>query len=118
MQKILLLLFVFICLVGCAEQSGVVILGKDTYMVSRQAATGFPGLGNLKAESLREANQYCVEQGKLMQTINTYETNPPYVFGNYPRVEIQFMCLDANDPELKRPKLLKEADTVIKIKEK
>jgi len=53
-----------------------------------------------------------------MQTINTYETNPPYVFGNYPRVEIQFMCLDANDPELKKPKLLKEADTVIKIKEK
>jgi len=112
-KKPFLLLLLF--LVGCAAKSGVVPLGKDTYIVSRQAATGLPGLGNLKAESLREANKYCNDNNKVMQVINTFETSPPYVFGNYPRVEIQFMCLDSNDPELTRPKLKREADTVIKI---
>ncbi len=28
-------------LAGCASNSGVVPMGNDTYMVSRQAATGF-----------------------------------------------------------------------------
>jgi S1-C subfamily serine protease len=44
--------------------------------------------------------------------VSTHETQPPYILGNYPRAEIQFMCLDPNDPELSRPKL-KKADTVI-----
>ena len=39
-----------IFLSACASHTGVVSIGKDTYMVAKQAATGFPGLGNLKAE--------------------------------------------------------------------
>ncbi len=101
---------------GCAANSGIVPLGQDTFMVSRQAATGFSGPGNLKAEALREANQYCIKQGELLQVIHTNESNPPYILGNYPKVEIHFMCLDANDPELTRPKLRKEPDTVIEIR--
>lgn len=94
-------------LIGCAANTGVVPIGQDTFMVSRQAATGFSGLGNLKAEAFREANQYCTNKGKSLQVVNTSETSPPYIFGNFPKAEIQFMCLDPNDPELKRPKLLK-----------
>lgn len=30
-------------LAGCASNPGVAPLGNDTYVVSRQAATGFPG---------------------------------------------------------------------------
>jgi S1-C subfamily serine protease len=82
-------------------------------MVSRQAATGFSGSGDLKAEALREANQYCVSQKKTMQVVSTSEAKPPYIYGNFPKAEVQFMCLDPNDPELARPKLKKDADTVI-----
>jgi hypothetical protein len=103
-------------LAGCATASGVVPIGQDTFMVSRQAATGFSGIGNLKAEAFQEANQYCVSQGKSFQVVRTSEAKPPYILGNFPRVEVQFMCLDANDPELKRPRLTSEADTVIEIR--
>ena len=104
-----------ILLVGCASNSGVVPIGKDTFMVSRQAATGFSGSGTLKAEAFKEANQYCLSQKKTLQVVNTSEAQPPYVFGNFPKAEVQFMCLDPNDSEFGRPKLKKEADTVIKI---
>jgi PEGA domain-containing protein len=100
-------------LARCASNSGVVPIGPDTFMVSRQAATGFSGLGILKAEALREAEQYCAGKGKTMQIVNSTESQPPYIFGNFPKAEVQFMCLSADDPELARPKMSKEADVVI-----
>ncbi len=100
-------LFGFIFFWGCASNSGVVPIGPDTFMISKQAATGFPGLGNLKADALKEANQYCIDHGKHLRVVNTSETSPPYVFGNYPRAEIEFMCLDEKDAELTRPKMEK-----------
>jgi len=101
---------------GCAANSGVVPIGQDTYMVSRQAATGFSGTGTLKAEAFREANDFCVSQGKALQVVSTSESQPPYVLGNYPRAELQFMCLRSGDAELARPRLKPGPDTVIEIR--
>lgn len=106
-----------ILITGCASNSGVVPIGKDTYLVSRQAATGFSGSGSLKAEAFQEANVYCVQQGKKLQVVSTHEAQPPYVLGNFPKAEVQFMCLSETDFELSRPKLRKEADTIIQIKQ-
>ena len=39
-----------------------------------------------------------------------------YVMGNFPRAEVQFMCLEKTDAELTRPKMEKTPDAVIKIK--
>src|ERR1700731_2645156 len=60
------------------------------YLIAKQASTGFPGLGNLKAEAMGEANQYCQSQGREFLLTNEMETQPPYLLGNYPRAEISF----------------------------
>lgn len=96
-------------LAGCASNSGITPIGKDTYMVSRQAATGFSGSGTLKAEAFQEANVYCTGQGKTLQVVSTQEAQPPFVFGNYPKAEVQFMCLADGDIESGRPKLIPTA---------
>ena len=88
-------------LVGCASNSGVVSLGADRFMVSRQAATGFSGLGTLKADALREAEQHCSRIGRAVYVLNARESEPPYVLGNFPRAEVEFMCLDFGDKRLK-----------------
>lgn len=111
-----MLWFVLFLVTGCASNSGIVPLGLDTYMVSRQAATGFSGSGTLKAEALTEANEYCVRLGKIMQVVHIEEARPPYIMANFPKAEIQFMCLDRNDAELSRPKFKKDADTTIEIR--
>ena len=115
MKHKILLTFVII-ISGCASNSGVVSIGEDTYMVSRQAATGFSGSGTLKAEAFSEATAHCEKMGKTMQVVSTYEAQPPYVFANFPKAEVQFMCLDKGDNELARPKLKKTADTVVEVK--
>jgi hypothetical protein len=101
---------------GCAANSGVVPIGQDTYMVSRQAATGFSGMGTLKAEAFREASQYCTGNGKSVQVVNTTEAQPPFILGNFPKAEVQFMCLNKGDADLQRPKLQKGPDTVIETR--
>jgi hypothetical protein len=85
---------------GCAANSGVVSLGADRFMVSRQAATGFTGLGTLKADALREAEQHCTKTGKVVHVLKTTESEPPYVLGNFPRAEVEFMCLEPHDPRV------------------
>lgn len=115
MKFILISLFAFL-FTACASHSGVVAIGKDTFMVAKQAATGFPGLGNLKAEIISEGASHCTKLGKHFQLVGTQETKPPYILGNYPRSEIQFMCLDSVDQEFQRPKLQTSPDTVIEIR--
>lgn len=88
------LLFLFSALiVGCASNSGIVPMGRDTYMVSRQAASGFTGMGTLKAEAMEEAFNQCQKTGKAVEVIQTIDAQPPYVMGNFPRTEIRFKCV-------------------------
>ena len=79
-------------LAGCAENPGVAQIDENTYMVSRQAATGFSGLGSLKIDALKEAEQHCIRLDKSIKLLKTTDSQPPYVLGNFPRTEIQFYC--------------------------
>jgi hypothetical protein len=78
---------------GCASNSGVVPMGNDTYMVSRQAASGFSGMGTLKADAIREAYQQCQLTGKHVEVIEAIDAKPPYIFGNFPKTEMRFKCV-------------------------
>ena len=98
MKKLLLLILLFFCfmpsfLSGCAANSGVVQMGNDIYMVSRQAASGFSGMGTLKADAMREAYQQCQLTGKQVEVIEPIDAKPPYILGNFPRTEIHFKCI-------------------------
>lgn len=71
-------------------------MGQDNFMVSHQAATGFSGSGNLKADAFREANQYCTDQMMDMKVISAHEAEPPFLLGNFPKAEVQFKCVQRN----------------------
>lgn len=79
---------------GCAANSGVVPTGPDTYIVSRQAPSAFSGLGTLKTDAIREASDYCQQQQRQLQVISATEAEPPFVFGNFPKAEVQFRCIE------------------------
>lgn len=91
MKKIFGVSVVF--LVGCAANSGVVATGPDSYFVSRQAATGFTGMGVLKAEALGEAGQFCGAKSKKLQVISETDAQPPFILGNFPKTEVKFTCV-------------------------
>jgi hypothetical protein len=92
LKKIIAIIITSLFLVGCPSYTGIVKIANDSYMVAKQQATGFPGLGNMRAEIITDAKNYCNDVGKELNITNIKETQPPYIFGNYPRSEIQFTC--------------------------
>jgi hypothetical protein len=102
---------------GCAANSGAIPLGPDTYLISRQGG-GFWAMPNtLRNEALTEANQYCSSHGKFFRVVSTQMLSQIALGQSggprFPIAEVQFMCLDANDAELTRPRSHKESDVVI-----
>lgn len=94
MKPIRTTLFAAICaaISGCAASTGIVDEGNGTFYASRQAATGIGGAANLKGDIITEASAFCAKRGQQLQVIDTTEANPPFIFGNYPRAQIDFKC--------------------------
>ena len=80
-------------LMGCAANSGIVPIGNDTFFVSRQAATGFTGLGTLKAEAMREGEVFCGAMKKEFELVSEDNSEGLHILGNFPWVEITFVCV-------------------------
>lgn len=95
MKNVALLLVVL--LTSCASASGVVSMGNDRYFVSRQGATSFTGMASLRAEALQEAYAKCNVTGDAVEVLETTESQPPYLLGNYPRVDITFRCVNQEE---------------------
>ena len=89
---------------GCAGQSGVVPIGQDTFMASKQGWISTQSDSALKADVFREASAYCASKGKQLMPVST-NSRPGVIGRSYPEVEVQFRCLNENDPELRRPTL-------------
>ncbi|CAN5551442.1 hypothetical protein BH09PSE5_BH09PSE5_16080 [soil metagenome] len=78
---------------GCAVDAGVMPLGRgDVYTVTRESP-GHVGTGPLKAEAMKEADRYCTRMQKTMQVVTVHETGTPFIPGNFPKAEVQFMCM-------------------------
>ena len=107
---------------GCAANSGVVPIGLDTYLVSHQGSGFWVMPTQLRNDALIEANQYCKQNNKIFQVnkIEMLEQIPATAPGGprFPVAEVQFMCLDSNDPDLVRKKQLNTPNTVIEIRQK
>ena len=99
MKRIIIALAV--SLAGCAS-SGVIPIGQDTYMISKQSSTGFHSAGSVKADIYQEGFAYCAGKDKEFQPVN--ERGVDGIPGrSFASAEIQFRCLSKGDPELSRP---------------
>lgn len=85
------------CVAACAS-TGAIPIGKDTYMISKRSATGFQSAVGIKADILREANRFCVEQGLVMQMISL-QTKDGVPGESYATAELVFRALSEEDPD-------------------
>lgn len=101
MNSKLILSMLLATLAGCAS-SGVVPVGQDTFMISKQSSTGFHSGASVKADIYREGSAYCESKGKEFQPVSDrwLDGIPGMAFAN---AEVQFRCLNKGDHELSRP---------------
>lgn len=76
------------CMLIACSAPGVVQTGPNTYMVSRTDGAGaFANMSKLKAETIREANEFAAARGAQAEGISLEEERPTTGF---PNVEYQF----------------------------
>ena len=111
MKVTALLSIAALSIAGCAQSSGALTVGPDTYMISVQAAPARGGAGGAQAMGLKDAAAHCQTLGKQLLVINTArETVNVYGAGNS---NITFRCLSPDDSELVRPTYNREPSVVI-----
>lgn len=82
----------FLIITGCAIDTGVIPLNNDTFTITKQAATGFTGIDVVKEGVVQEAKKYCANLNKPLKITTLQQTQPPYIGGNFPRVDMTFSC--------------------------
>jgi len=109
-MKILMTMTALALVAGCgtvARSSGAMQVGPDTYRIVARASMANDAGSQKMAFS--EANTYCGTMNQKMVTTNTRSTE---IHG----FTLTFRCLKEGDPDLVRPTLQKEPDTVIQVK--
>lgn len=106
-QSTLLFTLLMLSVVGCVSNPGIVRLTPDTYILSRQDKAGiFGSIPAMKADVIREANEFAEAQGKVALTISMEET-PAYPF-HFATFDYQFRIVDKSSPEAKRTSMYSE----------
>lgn len=67
--------------------------GEESYRLFQQAATGFVSLQSVRATVEARAAAHCNRTGRSMHELEEKASKPPYILGNFPKLELVFECL-------------------------
>lgn len=84
--------------------------GVEEYRVFQEGSTGFVSIQSVRSDAEQRATAFCDGTGKTMLSLRETTATPPYILGNFPRVEIIFGCVDkplAGSPADDNPKYKK-----------
>jgi hypothetical protein len=68
--------------------------GADQYRVFSHGSTGFVSLASVQSNAEGRAKDFCGKEGKIVKVLQQQTSTPPHVLGNFPRVELIFICID------------------------
>lgn len=89
------------------------------YRIFHQASTGFSGTSGIRRSAVKRANEFCknINKKEKMLTVSEHTAVPPYVFGNFPRIEIIFVCTEEVSNHRGQTRKIDKYDKLAKIKE-
>jgi len=64
--------------------------GETSFRLFQQGATGFVPISGVRADIEDQATKYCGRAGNAMHGLTETAAKPPYILGNFPRVELVF----------------------------
>ena len=71
----------------------------DIYRIYHHASSGFTSIQSLRTDAELRADDFAKRQGKSFVVLGERISKPPYLLGNFPRIEIVFALIDkSKDP--------------------
>ena len=102
-------------LAGCANSSGVLKVGPHTFTISTSASPGKGGVPVAKRMAYEEAGAECARRGLEVFTLSEKTASPTWTEG-MAKVDLNFRCLKADDPEFKRQQMDRAPDNIQEIR--
>lgn len=65
----------------------------ETFRLFNQGATGFTSNSANREDALYRAGEFCQRKSKEIRVLTETSSTPPYILGNFPRVEVVFECV-------------------------
>ena len=85
---------------ACASSS-VVPMGRGIYVVADTGAWSWSSGAVIKAGLYQKADSFCRADGKELMPVGSAQNDGN--FSTFAHAELQFRCLAAGDPELRKP---------------
>lgn len=67
---------------------------RDVYRIFQQGATGFVPISSIREDLEAQAERFAARQGKSIVILGYNASKPPYILGNFPRMELIFALVD------------------------
>ena len=117
-MKIIIMLAATLALTACANSSGVVKIGPDTFTISTSASPGKGGIPAAKRIAYQEAGEECARRGGLEVLALSEKTASPTWTEGMASMELNFRCLRSDDPEFQRQRLQSSPDRIIENRQR
>ena len=72
---------------------------QDIYRIYHRAATGYVSVATIRQSAEQRAEDFAFRQGKGLVVLGEQISKPPYILGNFPRIEIVFALIDTRPSE-------------------
>jgi hypothetical protein len=91
---------------GESQVVGKNLSNSEEYRIFSQGASGFVPLEAIQSDAEQKAKDFCTEKNKRMKAIKVQTSVPPHIIGNFPRIEITFVCVD--NPNASTPSIFQD----------
>ena len=72
--------------------------GEESYRVFEAGRTGMVSLQSVRSTTQEKAGAYCKSKGRAMHGLVETAARPPFIEGNFARVELIFECIARRAP--------------------
>lgn len=95
MIKKTILISQILLITACTNTTGVIPDGKDSYRIMHSGDTGFTNSSTLQKNAYKEANEFCYNKGKVVETVKM-DSKQARPLGGWPEATLIFKCVKRN----------------------
>lgn len=116
-MKVAIMCVATLAITACANSSGVIKIGPDTFTISTSASPGKGGIPAAKRIAYQEASEECARRGLEVFALSEKAASPTWTEG-MASMDLNFRCLRSDDSEFQRQRIQSSPDRIIENRQR